>query len=153
MIDMDELIGDDDFFQPLTIWRRLITHDTDGKEVIVPTLISPAPLGSIQSGANPEMLRQANLTTVEDLITIYTAFRFYREGEFTSTTGPLPFGPVATDTYGNAIEPTDLDRFKADTVVFQGDVFQVFLVQDWTTYGAGFVAALAHRVSRGQVAK
>lgn len=153
MIDMDELVGDDDFFQPMTIWRRQITYDTNGAEIIVPTLISPAPLGSIQSGANPEMLRQANLTTVEDLITIYTAFRFYREGEFTSGTGPLPFGPVATDTYGNAIEPTDLERFKSDTVVFQGDVYQVFLVQDWTTYGAGFVEALARKVSRGQVAQ
>ncbi|WP_298165107.1 hypothetical protein [Novosphingobium sp.] len=153
MIDMDELVGDDDFFQPMTVWRRQITYDSNGSEVLVPTLISPAPLGSIQSGANPEMLRQANLTTVEDLITIYTAFRLYREGDFTSATGPLPVGPVATDSYGNAILPDDLERFKSDTVVFQGDVYQVFLVQDWTTYGAGFVEALARKVNRGQVAQ
>lgn len=152
MIDMDELVGDDDFFQPMTVWRRPITYDTNGAEVIAPTLISPAPLGSIQSGANPEMLRQANLTTVEDLITIYTAFRLYREGEFTSATPPI-IGPIATDTYGNAIEPSDLQRYKADTVVFQGDVYQVFLVQDWTAYGAGFVGALARKVSRGQLAQ
>ncbi|MBY0393094.1 MAG: hypothetical protein K2Q27_07500 [Novosphingobium sp.] len=153
MIDMDDLIGDDDFFQPMTIWRRRITYDTNGSEVVVPTVIIPNPLGSIQSGANPEMLRQANLTTAEDLITIYTAFRLYREGEFISDTPPPIIGPVAADVYGNAIEPSDLERYKADTVVFQGDVYQVFLVQDWTAYGAGFVEALARKVSRGQVAQ
>lgn len=153
MIDMDDLLGDDDFFQPMTIWRRRITYDTNGAEVIVPTVIIPSPLGSIQSGANPEMLRQANLTTVEDLITIYTAFRLYREGEFTSATPPSPIAPVATDAYGNAVLPSDLVRYKADAVVFQGDVYQVFLVQDWTAYGAGFVEALARKVSRGQVAQ
>lgn len=153
MIDMDDLVGDEDFFQPMTIWRRRVTHDTGGKEVVVPVVIIPNPLGSIQSGANPEMLRQANLTTAEDLITIYTAFRLYREGECTSSTPPPVIGPAATDAYGNVIEPNDLQRYKADTVVFQGDVYQVFLVQDWTAYGAGFVEALARKVSRGQVAQ
>lgn len=153
MIDMDDIIGDDDFFQPMTIWRRQITYDVNGIEVTVPTQISPSPLGSIQSGANPEMLRQADLTTAEDIITIYTSFRLYREGEATSVTPPLPFGSIATDLYGNAVLPGDLTQFKSDTIVFQGDVYQVFLVQDWTSYGAGFIEALARKVSRGQVAQ
>ena len=153
MLDMDDLIGDPDFFQPMTIWRRQITYGGNGVETAAPALINPAPLGSIQSGANPEMLRQADLTSVENLITIYTDCRLYAEGASTSATPPLPFGPVQTDLYGNAVIPTDLVQFKSDIVVFLGDVYEVFLVQDWTTYGAGFIAALARKVSRGQVAQ
>lgn len=153
MLDMDDLIGDDDFFQPMTIWRRQITYAGNGVETTAPSLITPSPLGSIQSGANPEMLRLADMTSVENLITIYTDFRLYTEGTSSSATPPLPFGPVQTDIYGNAVIPTDMVQFKSDIVVFLGDIYEVFLTQDWTTYGEGFVEALARKVSRGQVAQ
>ena len=33
MIDLDDLIDDDDFFQPMTVWRRQKTYDANGLPV------------------------------------------------------------------------------------------------------------------------
>lgn len=149
MIDMDDLIGDEDFFQPMTVWRRRIAYDGNGSPEWVPILVAPAPSGSIQSGANPELLRQQDMASTANMITIYTGFRLLCEGD---TDGAI-IGPEAiaeTDDYGNQITPNCPTQFKADIVMYHGSPYEVFLVNDWTDYGDGFVAAIARMVSSAQ---
>lgn len=149
MIDMDDLLGDPDFFQPMTVYRRAVSYGTDGVPTWMPTLIDPTPSASIQSGANPELLRQTDLATTANLITIYTDFRLASEGD-TSGYVQNPEATATTDSYGNQILPAGISHLKADIVMYKGSPYEVFLVNDWTDYGAGFVAAIARMVSSAQ---
>lgn len=149
MIDMDDLLGDSDFFQPMDVWRRAITFDNNGNPVDSGSWVAPRPLASLQSGANPELARLVDMTSTSNLITIYTSFSLYSEGD-TLGAGEDPQGTVATDSYGNPILPPGFQQFRSDTVMYHGDPYQVFLVQDWTDYGSGFVAALARKITMGQ---
>lgn len=151
MIDMDDLLGDDDFFQEMTVYRRQIGYAGNGAPQWTPELISPAPSASIQSGANPETVRDQNLATTAGLITIYTDFRLMSEGDTVGLT-QNPEATATTDAYGNPILPPGVVQFKPDIVVYHGDPYEVFLVQDWTDYGAGFIQALARKVSSAQTA-
>ncbi len=151
MIDMDDLVGDLDFFQPMTVYRRQISYASSGAPQWTPVPVTPTPAASIQSGANPETVRDQNLSTTAGLITIYTGFRLMSEGDTTGLT-QSPEGIAATDAFGNPILPPDVAQFKPDIVMYGGDPYEVFLVQDWTAYGNGFIQALARKVSSAQTA-
>ena len=148
MIDMDDLVGDPDFFQPMTVYRRLISYSA-GQPVWTPTLIAPTPNASIQSGANPELLREADRATTANLITIYTDFRLACEGD-TSGYVQNPEAIAATDRWGNQVLPAGAEQAKSDIVMYKGTPFEVFLVNDWTDYGNGFGCAIARQISSGQ---
>lgn len=148
---MDDLIGDDDFFQPMAVYRRAIQIGKDGKEATTPNQIVPSPSGSIQSGANPELLRLPDMATSANMITIYTDFRLLCEGD-TFGYRQNPEALAQTDAFGNQITPFGSGKVKADIVVYHGTPFEVFLVQDWTDYGAGFIAAVARQISSAQAA-
>lgn len=148
MIDMDDLVGDPDFFQPMTVYRRVVTMPA-GLPVWTPTLVVPSPSASIQSGANPELLREADRATTGNLITIYTDFRLATEGD-TSGYTQNPEAIATTDRWGNQSLPDGVTQTKADIVMYKGTPYEVFLVNDWTDYGAGFVCAIARQISSGQ---
>ena len=144
MIDMDDLVGDPDFFQPMTVYRREIVY-TNGKPSWTPIVWSPSPSASIQSGANPELLREQDRATTANMITVYTDFRLVCEGDtWGGTTDPEAV--AETDAFGNEILP-NATQFKPDIVFYKGTPYEVFLVNDWTDYGAGFVTAIARQVS------
>lgn len=146
MIDLDDLIDDDDFFQTMTVWRRQKTYDANGLPVDNFSFIQPQPSGSIQSGANPELLRQADMATTADCVTVYSAFRLFSEGD-TFGNPPRPDGLAQTDDLGNPITPSGATEYRPDVVMYKGNPYEVFLVNDWTDYGAGFVAAIAKRIT------
>ena len=150
MIDMDDLVGDPDFFKPVSVYRRVVSY-VDGQPVWTPTLVAPSPSASIQSGANPELLREADRATTANLITIYTDFRLAAEGD-TSGYTQNPEATATVDRWGNQVLPVGAEQTKADIVMYHGTPFEVFLVNDWTDYGAGFVCAIARQISSGQAA-
>lgn len=149
MIDMDDLVGDDDFFQAMTVYRRAVSYNGSGAPVWTPVLIAPSPLASIQSGANPETVRDQNLATTANMITVYTDFRLMSEGDTFGLT-QNPEATATTDAFGNQILPYGVMTYKPDIIMYHGDPFEVFLVQDWTDYGAGFIQALARKISSAQ---
>ena len=86
------------------------------------------------------------MATSADLITVYTAFSLFCEGD--ATNAPQnPQGAVQTDGFGNAITPARAVEYRADVIMHHGMPYEVFLVNDWTDYGAGFIAALARRIT------
>lgn len=151
MIDLDDLIGDDMFFEPMTVWRRQVVYDANGKPSDLFAFVDPQPFGSVQSGANPDLVRGTDYATSAALITVYTAFRLYREGDMTGT-APTPDGQVPTDSYGNALIAAGAGEYRADVIMFHGDPYEVFLVNDWTDYGTGFVQAVAHKITASSAA-
>ena len=46
--------------------------------------------------------------------------------------------------------PAGAEQAKSDIVMYKGTPFEVFLVNDWTDYGNGFVCAIARQISSGQ---
>lgn len=152
MFGMDELMGDRDFFMPMQVWRRTITYDPVGNAVDTGSFISPAPYGCIQSGANPEVLRQADMAVAENLISIVTSFRLTGDGDKTNEGAPQVVAQPAADLYGNIAVATGRIEYRADVILWRGDPFEIVLVQDWTHAGNGFVEAVARKVSRGQAA-
>lgn len=145
MIDLSDLCDDPDFAQPLMIVRRVETVGSNGVATGTPTTVSPAPMGSVQSGANPDLLRGTDLATADNLITVYTKFRLRMEGSTTNYSG-------STDAYGNPVPGVGSQTFQADIVYYNGDPYQVIALQDWAAYGAGFVAAICKQVNSGQAA-
>ena len=72
MIDVDDLVEDPDFAQPMTVYRRKYTT---GANYII-GLVTPNPWGSIQSGANPELVRGSDFAVAGNLITIHTCLLY-----------------------------------------------------------------------------
>lgn len=152
MIDLSDLCDDPDFGQPLSIVRRLEMVGYDGVTRSQSAPITPAPYGSIQSGANPTLLRTSDMATVGKIITVYTKFRLREEGSAAGYATNAD-GSYQRDAYGNPIPgPGGLTVTQADVVYYLGDPYQVLQVQDWTGFGAGFVEAICSQVNMGQAA-
>lgn len=147
MIDVDDIVEDPDFAQPMVVYRRKYTI---GPAYII-GLVKDAPWGSIQSGANKDLVRQSDLATTDQLITIYSKFRFLPEGA-TYNVNQAPEAKAVTDAYGNQILGSDVLKFKADIVMWHGDPYEVFMVQDWSDYGTGFTNVICRKISMGEAA-
>lgn len=149
MIDMDDLMGDPDFFQEIIVYRRQQNISDGGVVFGDPVQILPSPFGSIQSGANPELLRGTDYAVSSDMITVYTDFLLLESGT-TSGQRQNATGTASTDAYGNQILPLGAGAFQADIVFWHGDPYEVFQVQDWADYGAGWIEAVCVKVSSAQ---
>ena len=141
MIDIDDIIEDPDFAQPITIYRRQYGAPLG--------LITPQPWGSIQSGANKDLVRGSDFSVTDKFITVYARFRFLPEGA-TFNLNSAPLGLAVTDAYGNQVLPSDYVRFMADVVFWHGDPYEVFSLQDWTDYGVGYVAVVCRKITMGE---
>ena len=145
MIDVDDLVEDPDFAQPMTIYRRqymIGANYTVG-------VIQPEPWGAIQSGINKDLVRQSDYSSTDKFITVYTKFRFLPEGA-TFNVNQAPEAKAVTDIYGNQILPNGAVKYKADIVFWHGDPYEVFSIQDWTDYGAGFVSVACRKISMSE---
>lgn len=149
MIDMDDLIGDSDFFQGIVVYRRPQTIGSNGLVSGAPVAIDPSPTGSVQSGANPDLLRTMDYAVTADVITVYTDFQLLQSGT-TFGVAQNPTATATTDAYGNQILPDGAEAYQADIVFWHGDPYEVILVQDWSDYGAGFVEAVCAKISSAQ---
>lgn len=114
-LDVSELMTDPDFVDVLVVYRRLARTNIHGRIDKEEIKIVPNPIGSIQPGANPDMIRGTDVSMADDLITIFTNFRL--QG---ITTRTIP-----------------------DIVVYNGARYVVKLVNDWSAWGAGWVMAIA----------
>ena len=145
MIDVDDIIEDPDFAQPMTVYRR---QYTSGASYTV-GVMSPNPWGAIQSGINKDLLRTSDYATTDKFITVYTKFPFLAEGS-TFNVNQAPEAKAVTDIYGNQIVQAGSVKFKADIVFWHGDPYEVFAIQDWTDYGTGYVAVACRKISMSE---
>lgn len=152
MIDIDDLMGDPDFGGVMTVYRRQRITGSNGIATATPVPIDPAPWASIQSGANAELLRQSDYATAANVITVYTEFRLMESGSASGLDNLGPEGKATVDDYGNQILPPSATAFMADIVMYHGDPYEVFLVQDWSDYGQGFIEALCRKVTASEAA-
>jgi hypothetical protein len=141
MIDVDDIVEDPDFAQAMTIYRRQYDAPLG--------IINPKPWGSIQSGANKDLIRGSDFSSTDKLITVYSRFRFLPEGA-TFNLNSAPIGTAITDAFGNQILPTGYARFKADIVFWHGDPYEVFSIQDWSDYGQGYTAVVCNKITMGE---
>jgi hypothetical protein len=142
MIDLSAMLSDSDFCEPLAIYNRAQTIGENGVATSTSTPVSPAPYGSVQSGANPELIRGTDYATAGNLITVYTKQRLRAADMATQVS------QTSTDAFGNPL-PLPAGNM-ADVIVYRGNTYEVMQLQDWTAYGAGFVSAICRQVTSDQ---
>lgn len=117
MLDVSDLMSDPDFCEELTIYRRTAAR-VNGRKSVTEAMVTPKPFGSMQPGANPDILRTMDYQTNEGVITVYTNYPLREQ----TTAGP------------------------PDILVFRGSRFEVDKVNDWGAWGAGWVQAICTSV-------
>lgn len=111
-LDVSDLLLDPDFCEPLSIYRRPVTM-VKGRQQIASQLVQPFPVGVVFS-ISGELMRATDQQNLPTTIVVHTPFRLR--------------GPAK--------------GFQADIVNWNGDNFVVRAVDNYSHYGAGFVAAI-----------
>jgi len=145
MIDVDDIVSDPDFAEPIQVFRRQYTNG--GAYDI--NAISPQPWAAVQSGVNKDLLRATDYAMTDKFITVYSQFNLYPEGA-TFNQDQSPEAMAETDAYGNQIFSSNPMKYKADIVFWHGDPYEVFSLQDWTDYGTGYVCAVCRKITMGE---
>lgn len=122
LIDVNELLDDPDFCDPMTYDRRTQVVGNNGRATF--TTVAGTPLvGSVQPGGSDLLTRVPNAANPTDWIRVYTATKLIPHDE-------------DSGIYG-------------DVINWDGRRFQVRVADDWSPYGAGYVKALAELIPAG----
>jgi hypothetical protein len=112
LLDVSDITLDPDFVDPLVCFRNTQTVDDNGLATDTPT--STRFYGVVTNDQGDILKRFPEGSYVTGSIMVHSRF-------------PLTAGKDGVD---------------ADTVQWNGDMYTVFNIANWTTYGAGFTAAL-----------
>lgn len=115
-LDVSELMDDPDFADPAILHSRTATVDPATGRTIVTETTAP-------------------ITVIACTVSPVTAQRL---SQGTHTTGWRAFHSVTRMTAGDAALGTEADRLE-----WSGQMWQVVEVNDWSTFGDGFVEAIA----------
>ncbi len=116
-LDVSEVLNDPDIAgDAFTVLRRTQTVNNYG-EGGVATQTLPA-FGSVQPTGDNSLVREEAYQVQANSITVYTTF---------------PLRGPGKDAQGNSYQP--------DVVVWQGNHYLVKVVNDWSSFGTGFVQA------------
>lgn len=122
LIDVNELLDDPDFCDPITYDRR--TQEVDDNGIASFTTVAGTPLiGSVQPGPPDLLARVPNAANPSMWIRVYTATQLIPHDE-------------ALGQYG-------------DVLNWQGKRYQVRTTDDWSNFGAGYTKVLAELIPVG----
>lgn len=110
-LDVSDLLLDPDFCEQLSVQRRQITM-VKGRSTTTPVTISPAPYGVVFS-ITGGLIRAGDQQNMPATIVVHTPFRLR---------GASP-------------------GYEPDLVIWNGDNYAVTAIDNFSKYGAGFVAA------------
>ncbi len=122
-LDVTDVLLDPMFCAPLVVKRR-VQGLVKGRTQLQVTVVDPAPVGVILPMGG-ELSRGPDMQTMPRRIEIHTPFRLRSESKKADGT----------------------EDFQPDIVTFNGDDYQVVLVDDLSQYGAGFIRAEAETVA------
>lgn len=122
-IDVSDLLDDPDVAgESFSVIRRQEVVGTNGVATLTPVTYpqagQPPIVGSITPTGDNSLVRAEAYTTQSNTIEVITPFRLR--------------GP-SKDTGGNSFQP--------DIVLWKGNHYEVKTLNEWTSYGAGFVGA------------
>lgn len=116
-LDVSELMGDPDFADPAKLYRYLADVDPSTGRTVTGTECCPEDILVIACSVSP-----------------VTAQRL---SQGTATTGYRAFHTASRPSAGDRADGTE-----ADVVEWNGNRWQVVEVNDWSTFGRGFVEAI-----------
>lgn len=122
-LNVTRVLSNPSFATTFDVIRSLSDVGNDGETVIAQTTF-PGQIGVVTPASSNDLKRMAEAERLTGAITIHTEFRLMAGGK-------LPDGTAAT----------------ADIIVWRGRQYSIFLVDDWTEFGAGFVRATATMLS------
>lgn len=122
LIDVNELLDDPDFCDPLSYDRRTQVVGTNGRASF--TTVAGTPIvGSVQPGGDDVLTRVPNAANPAQWIRVYTAAILIPHDE-------------AAGVYG-------------DVLNWNGRRYQVRTSDDWSPYGAGYSKVFAEQILEG----
>lgn len=117
LLDIDEIFTDPNFVDDFTVVRNTRTVNTSGRTVDTPGTFYT--YGNIQPAREAQLKQLSDEERVGSFISVVTPFILYA---LTPTTAP-------------------------DQVTWQGQLYRVKIVRDWSQYGSGFIEAICELVT------
>lgn len=117
-LDVTDILLDPDFADVIHVTRRPYTIDVNGRPVITPQLLCP--IGVITQGTPKGFEQQPDAQVGKAMITVHAfEFQFYE------------------------VETGKASSFQPDLITYNGSIYTVTKVYNWSRYGKGFTACQA----------
>ncbi|MFJ6322264.1 MULTISPECIES: hypothetical protein [unclassified Rhizobium] len=113
LLDVTDVLSDPDFADAITVTRMVETVDTHGRGQLTPQQF-PNVTAVVTAGQGDVLKYFPEMVNVRGAVLIHTTFRLTSASETT----------------------------QADIVTWQGRDYQVTELNDWSTFGAGFIMAV-----------